>query len=266
MEHISLKLVTWNILSESCIDFVNPAQYYSGIPIEDLKIKKRFPKIVKKIKEHDGDIVMLQEITPSVRLKLIDALPKYKVLGFAKHSNGDRRVDWYGNTTLLKECIFNNVSHKTLYLNSSGTAYSITLCKHKLTGKELLIMNVHYDAYDPKLRISETVSSIAFLKKFYKKRIIIIGGDFNTDEAKLHKKYNGYVSVIKPENAQSTYLCEAPMIDYIYVKGIKPANKDISINNERIDNTTGSKKTCMRDTLQTYGSDHHPVVGELHIL
>ncbi len=258
-----LNVMTFNILADICIDFANPSEYYHGIKVEDLKIERRLPKIHEHLVEVAADIIMLQEITPDVRDFLIKNMPDYTVEAFSRHidetlpaAQTKGRANAYGNTTILKKGLFTNIKHSTKYLNNSGTAFDITECIHKETKKPILIINLHLDSESGILRSSESESALNFLKPYYKTHCIIVAGDFNTDDATLHKKYNKFESAVKQHT--STYLCEKPMIDYIYFYGFK-------VLKGKVDNSPCGKTSCMQKTLLLHGSDHYSVLAEVLI-
>lgn len=259
MTHM-LKILSWNILAENCIDFINPAEYYPDIPVASLKMSFRYPIIVQRIKEYNADIVMLQEMTPDIREKLIkDFKHVYDISPFARHKTGEKKPEWYGNLTMIRRAMFHEIKFKTAYIAESGTAFLISTMKYIMRDKgnavqRLMSVNVHFDAYKERKRIAEASSLLKWLNKLESDWKIVISGDFNSDNVMLHKLFNSYKSVIKRGNAQSTYLCEDPMIDYIYIKGLRVI---IGL----IDNISAKKKRCMRHTIETYGSDHHPVIG-----
>lgn len=255
-----LKILSWNILAENCIDFINPAEYYPDIPVNFLKMSFRYPIIVQRIKEYNADIVMLQEMTPDIRIKLINDFKHiYTISPFARHKTGEKKPEWYGNLTMIRHDMFHDIKFKVAYLAESGTASLISTMKYILRDKgnveqRVMSVNIHFDAYKETKRIAEAKSLLNWLNKLDADWKVIISGDFNSDATQLHKLFAGYKSVIKRTEAKSTYLCEDPMIDYIYVKHMKVV---IGI----IDNISAKKKRCMRHTLKTYGSDHHPVIG-----
>lgn len=262
----NIKIMTFNILAENCIDFVNPAEYYPHINPDELRMSHRLPKIVNKIKTHFADIVMLQEITYDVRAKLAKLLPEYKLMPFAVTNLQDPRDIHYGQMTLLKKCAFSNIKHDIKFLNKSNTAYSITTCK-LCPNRKFIIINVHLDAYDGKIRRTESAAILKWLQPYMRDHIIVIGGDFNTDDEILHKKYTKFQPAVQKKDASSTYLCEKPMIDYIYVKGLSVKNGFIDDESYCKNGTCGIEKKpkCMKDTIKYTGSDHMPVIAETTI-
>lgn len=266
-----ISVMTFNILAENCVDFINPSEYYPHINPKDLKMKNRLPGIVKKIREHNCDIVLLQELTYDVRDKLVKMLPEYLCTKLAINNLHEPKHLHWANMTLLKKGAFAGIKHIVQFLHTSHTAYSTLVCKHVASGQKCIIMNVHYDAEFPNVRRYENGALLKFLSNYMKGWVIVVGGDFNTDDPTLHARYNNkMISAIPKKNASSTYLCEAPMIDYIYTKGIK-IDRSFIDNDAFCNGKSGCKvkeKTaqCMKRTISSVSSDHYPVVMYGHII
>ena len=141
------------------------------------------------------------------------------------------------NITLLKRNKFGAIHYDTLYVNNN--AVSITY-NHDTT-----IYNIHLNDVAHAIRMKELKHIIS---TFDKTRKIIIGGDFNSDNKKLHHLLKDFKMGI---HSKGTYLCEDHMIDYIYVYGFKKAMGDV---NNKI-----NSKNCFQSTIEKYGSDHYPV-------
>ena len=227
-----MKITSFNILADTFIDFDNPQKYYPNIDKKLLQMRNRFDKLIKYI---HGDIILLQEVTPWIRRRLyITFNEKYNILKLSEHKS---KTESSGNLTLIKKNIFNKINHKTIYLNNN--AFGVTT-----VDDDIDIYNIHLNDVSKKIRTKE----LKFIKSTFNKNKIIIGGDFNSDDSNLHNILNKFEFNIKKK---STYLCEKPMIDYIYSYGFDNSNG-------YIDNTiTG--KNCYTDTLKKYGSDHHPI-------
>ncbi len=221
----------------------------------------RYPIIVQRIKEYNADVVMLQEMTPDIREKLIrDFKHVYVISPFARHKTGEKKPEWYGNLTMARRDIFHNVKFRVAYLAASGTASLITTMNYTVRNKKdpeqyLMTVNIHLDAYKESKRVAEAKSLLGWLHKQEPHWKVVISGDFNSDANVLHKLFGAHhKSVIKRVDSRSTYLCEDPMIDYIYLRNLKTL---IGV----IDNISAKKKKCMKHTIETYGSDHHPVIA-----
>ena len=227
-------IMSFNILADVFIDFKNPEEYYPTIKKEMLKMKHRFNTLIKYI---HGDIIMLQEVTPYIRNKIISIFgDKYIVLPLSVHISSTETT---GNLTLLKRNKFGAIQYDTLYINN--TAVSVTSVYYDDT----TIYNIHLNDVAHAIRMKELKHIIS---TFDKTRKIIIGGDFNSDNKKLHHLLKDFKMGI---HSKSTYLCEDHMIDYIYVYGFKKAMGDV---NNKI-----NSKNCYQTTIEKYGSDHYPV-------
>jgi endonuclease/exonuclease/phosphatase family metal-dependent hydrolase len=262
----NIKVLSFNILAENCVDFINPAEYYPHINPKELRIAYRLPRIVKKLKEHSADVVLLQEATYEVRDKLVKLLPEYKFMPYTVNNLQDPKAEHWGQLTLLKKCVFSNIKHDIKYLNKTPTAFSITTCKLCPRDK-VIIVNMHLDAYDGKVRRAESTALLKWLTPHMKDHLVIIGGDFNTDDSVLHKKYSKFTPAIEKKNASSTYLCEKPMIDYIYVKGLQVEKGFIDDPAYCVNGKCGKEKTpqCMKGIIKSLGSDHNPIILEANI-
>jgi len=230
-----MNITSFNILADVFIDFNNPEIYYPTIDKKMLKMKNRFNTLIKYIK---GDIIMLQEVTPYIRSKLISLFKtKYIVLPLSTHISNTETT---GNLTLIKKNKFKTINYNTLYINDNAISITST--------DDTDIYNIHLNDISNEVRIKELKYIIS---TFNKTRKIIIGGDFNSDNKKLHNLLKDFKMNIQPK---STYLCELPMIDYIYVYGFR---KTIGFIHNTI-NTINSQN-CYQNTIALYGSDHHPV-------
>ena len=225
-------ITTFNILADVFIDFKNPEEYYPMINKEMLKMKNRFNTLIKYI---HGDIIMLQEVTPYIRNKLISIFgDKYIVLPLSVHISDTETT---GNLTLLKKKKFKTIHYDTIYINNNAVSI--------VNADDIDIYNIHLNDVSKVIRTKELKYIIS---TFDKTRKIIIGGDFNSDNEKLHNLLKGFTISVE---SKGTYLCEAPMIDCIYVYGF---TKAIGY----ADNTINTKN-CYQNTIDKYGSDHHPV-------
>jgi len=225
-------ITSFNILADVFIDFKKPEVYYPTIDKLMLKMKYRFNTLIKYIR---GDIIMLQEVTPYIRRKLMAIVGEhYVVLPLSVHKSNTETT---GNLTLIKKNKFKTIYHSTLYIKKNSVSV--------VNADDVDIYNIHLNDVSNVIRTKELKSIIS---TFNKNRKIIIGGDFNSDNVNLHSLLSDFKMNIK---AKSTYLCESPMIDYIYVYGFKKATG-------YIDNTINNKN-CYSNTIQKYGSDHHPV-------
>jgi endonuclease/exonuclease/phosphatase family metal-dependent hydrolase len=227
-------ITSFNILADVFIDFKKPEVYYPMIDKPTLKMKYRFDTLIQYIR---GDIIMLQEVTPYIRRKLMAIFGEhYVVLPLSVHISNTETT---GNLTLIKKNKFKTIYHSTLYINKNAVSV--------VNADNIDIYNIHLNDVSNVIRTKELKFIISTFNKNNNKKIII-GGDFNSDNEKLHSLLNDFKMNIE---AKSTYLCESPMIDYIYVYGFKKATG-------YIDNTINNKN-CYSNTIKKYGSDHHPV-------
>ena len=229
-------ITSFNILADVFVkpdkDFLN--KWYPTLDYKDLKMKNRFHTLIKYIK---GDIILLQEVTPYIRRKLITIFgDDYIILPLSTHKT-DKNIT--GNLTIIRKKILPKITHKTFYVNDIAIGLS--------QSDNIDIYNIHlHDTSNTKRKnqLQKIISTFDINKK------IIIGGDFNSNDKELHgmlKKLNFKMNVVK----KGTYLCEQPMIDYIYCYGFSEMVG-------YIDNTV-SNINCYINTIKKYGSDHHPI-------
>jgi endonuclease/exonuclease/phosphatase (EEP) superfamily protein YafD len=231
-------VTTFNILADAFIEsdknFLN--KWYPTINKHDLKMENRFNTLIKYI---NGDIILLQEVTPLIRNKIYDMFNlKYIILPLSIHKS---KTEITGNLTLIKKNIFTNIVHNTIYINDK--AVSITSVDN------IDIYNIHLDDTFRKNRLKE----LKLIKSTFNiNKKIIIGGDFNGNEKLLHLLLKDFKLNIEKKG---TYLCESPMIDYIYAYGFKNVKGFV-------DNII-NKNTCYYNTIKKYGSDHYPVYSKI---
>jgi len=241
---MTISIRSFNILADV---FVEPNKqfldkWYPTIDYQNLKIKNRFDDLIKYIK---GDIILLQEVTPYIHSKFRKLLgDKYIVLPLSRHKNFEHIT---GNLTIIKKNLFKNITHKTIYLGdgipSNRPRSSVGLTETD----DVIIYNIHLDDSSNTIRKRELRQIIS---TFDNSKKIIIGGDFNSDSPQLHKVLTNLNFNMSISNKKGTYLCEKPMIDYIYTYGF-------SNSKGYIDNS--SKKDCYKKTIEKYGSNHLPV-------
>lgn len=233
-------ITSFNILADTFVEnnktFLD--RWYPTLNYDELMMKTRFNTLIKYIK---GDVVMLQEVTPYVRRKLYNIFKlNYIIMPLSCHKTNNNIT---GNLTMLnKNNIFKSPTQRTIYIGNNGIGVTET--------EFIDIYNIHLDC-DSSVKRKKELTKI--ISTFNKNKKIIIGGDFNSDENELH-------NLLKQENFEmncpvikGTYLCETPMIDYIYVYGF--SNPITTIHNT-ISNTNTK---CYKNTIKKYGSDHHPI-------
>ena len=243
-------VTSFNILADVFIEqdkkFLE--RWYPSIDKKDLKMSRRFDTLIKYIY---GDIILLQEVTPWIRRRIYNILhSKYNVLPLSIH-----KTETTGNLTLIKKHIFKTIKHSTFYTNNKAVSITYVIMPdgpngsaHHRDADNICIYNVHLDDKSKRSRYKELKNIIS---TFDTHRKIIIGGDFNGNEQSLHSLLNNFKLNIKKKG---TYLCETPMIDYIYAHGFKSVKGFI-------DNDV--QKNCYINTIKKYGSDHHPIYSAL---
>ena len=114
------------------------------------------------------------------------------------------------------------------------------------------VYNVHLDDESAATRRRQLKQIVATFDTDQK---IVVGGDFNTDDPVLQTMLKTMKFEMNVSEIKGTYLCEKPMIDWIYVYGF--SGSAVSVNN------TISGADCYRKTIKKYGSDHHPVIARV---
>ena len=232
-------ITSFNILADTFIEnnksFLD--RWYPTLEYDELMMKNRFNTLIKYIK---GDVIMLQEVTPHIRKKIYDIFKlKYKIMPLFCHKSDKEKT---GNLTMLKNDLFKNPKQKTMYVGKN----CIGITETDTTD----IYNIHLDCDSSVKRNNELTKIIS---TFDKNKKIIIGGDFNSDENELHNLLKQEDFKINCPVIKGTYLCETPMIDYIYVYGF--LNPITTIHNT----ITNTNSNCYKNTIKKYGSDHHPI-------
>jgi len=235
---ISVMYITsFNILADVYVEtkkeFMD--KWYPTLEYKDLLMRNRFSTLIKYIK---GDIILLQEVTPYIRKKLSTVFGSdYNILPLSKHKTDNHNT---GNLTMIRKNKFKNIIHTTFYVYDF--AFGLT------KADDISIYNMH-------LHDSSKVKRKNQLKKiidtFDINNKIIIGGDFNSNDKELHSMIKNLNFKMNVTDKKGTYLCEKPMIDYIYCYGFSEING-------YIDNSI-SNKNCYTSTIKKYGSDHHPI-------
>ena len=232
-------ITSFNILADTFVEnkksFLD--RWYPTLEYDELMMKNRFNTLIKYIK---GDVIMLQEVTPNVRKKIYDMFKlKYIIMPLFCHKSDKEKT---GNLTMLKKDLFKNPKQKTIYIGKNCIGITDTDTTD--------IYNIHLDC-DSSIKRKKELTKI--ISTFNKNKQIIIGGDFNSDEKELHQLLKQEDFQINCPVIKGTYLCEKPMIDYIYVYGF--LNPIITIHNT----ITNAKSNSYKNTIKKYGSDHHPI-------
>jgi endonuclease/exonuclease/phosphatase family metal-dependent hydrolase len=246
-----MKILSFNVLSQQLIgefdEYINVSHKY-------LQKKYRYAKNIQLLKKYDADIILLQEVDPGLRKLIKQKCKIYKVLPIVRYYQDDSKY-YLGEMVMLKKDKFKNIKQQLYVFERYNVGCPIVKCK--MNNIEITIINVHLSDLTERIRMGETSELLKYVKKL-DSELVIIGGDFNTDTNKLHTRYvkNGFRSVVSKKNKKSTYYCESPMIDYIYVKGYDAING-------YIDNTVYDNIKCRNNTFKKYGSDHYPVIATI---
>lgn len=240
-----MRLLSFNILSEGFIDYENLEDDYSGISPKKLKLKTRLPKIIKTLIKSKADIMFLQEVDPRMHKVLKKNMTEYRVLPLAHNKSEDSKQQKYGNTTLLRKGVFKGVKQENLY-PFTGNVFNVTHCSFK--DKKLMLVNLHLDADKSN---SKRKKEAKFLVKYLEKhtdKIIVLSGDFNTDDYSVHKYFKGFMPSVRKHTG--TYLDDAPMIDWIYVYNAVVCEGKVV-------------KDDHKDGPLKFGSDHYGIICEM---
>jgi len=232
-------LVSWNILSENCMEFKYSflQKYYPSVNKESLKWIERKYKILNLLKSENVDIICLQEtdIRSYRFLKYHFQKIGYQISKLYIQNPNDLKNKQYGNVVLSKLPILN---------------------EQYIAGKEQLIefenfqvINLHLnDQYD-RIRNKEIKNILdgADLKKN-----TIICGDFNnhrsSKQAEMLKKYQFKTT----GKNNSTYMCDLNSIDFIYF-----TKQNFKIYKYEI--LFSEPKCKTQNLLDEIGSDHRPI-------
>ena len=247
-----MRVVTWNILADQYIDFDELQRDYPTISAKSLSLDVRLPKILHWIQKSKADIILLQEVTPETRKALVHTFDKnYWVGPISTHRSPEPNGTSSGTLTLVSRRIYTEEpEYETRFFAGSQSATGITYLPN------LAIVNVHFDWQIAERRKREARGVLRFARTI--RDPIIIGGDFNTDDDSLHRKFHSFVSGVRKQG--STFLCENPMIDHIYVRKAKITSKG-SILNDPVNN----RSNCFQKTLSKYGSDHYMVATTIDL-
>lgn len=253
-----IKVISFNVLADEFINFPDPSDYYAGVDPADLKSAARLPKIFRKIKELSPDVAMLQEMTKKISKEFIAAFKEYQFFPIAWHQTEEAKQYPYGNQIMVRRSILTSARASTAYLHHFGGAVGL-LDVRLIDGQDIMFINIHFDSEKHKNRLGESTAVAQLVEKYFTTHAIILGGDFNTDHAAIHKKFEPLISAV--QKPTGTYLCESPMIDYLYVGG-----RGATVIDGFVDKRVCSKKKlCRQQTIVRYGSDHYPVVAYISV-
>ena len=257
-----MRVLSFNVLSDEYIEFDNATflnRWYPNIAPESLRLKNRIVTLIETIKYMDADVVCLQEAVIKLRLVFVKFFPDYYISPLARHQFGEKKS---GNLIMLRKSAFDASSVVEQMSDLGKGYYQITVLAKPIKGGKILskpiaITSVHFS--DTAAKYKQAVN-MAELLSVYKGKVII-AGDFNTNHEKLHRNFTsgGFKSGIHANTKhRGTYLCEKPMIDYIYVKGFKKI-----ISNVYNEPTKCTAATCYISTIKKYGTDHYPIYATI---
>ncbi len=249
-----LKVLSFNILAEQFIDYKDLSVDYPGISPEILNETNRLPKMFAFLKSANADIMLLQEVNFRV-LKLIKAemSKDYLIYPLAIHRSEfepTAKGEAYGNLILIRNGIASVGTQTVHRVKKTGTAFAFV--EVNISGNKTLIVNIHLDS-DPgeTKRRAEIIVLMKLLEPYLSEHSIVISGDFNTSNVVTHKKFAKFKPAIQEH--RGTYLNDAPMIDWIYVKNV------ILYSGKVLKPVRATSAT----PLKKYGSDHYPVFADI---
>lgn len=239
-----MKVLSWNILANEYIQ----KKYYPTVKEELFNREERFNLIIDNLEEINADIVLLQEVMKEEHNKIKNILKnKYYIsplipiqwIGYAEGESG--------NITLIKKNKFNKIKYKTI------DSFNYIKCVRK--NMNIYIINVHLDDASQERREKQILKILNNIKN---KDKVVIGGDCNEQ----YKKSSGIYKILEDNDFKIsikdfTYFIEKQMkIDNIFYRGFKLKDSNVlNICGKR----TIKNINCQ---LETYGSDHFPVLAK----
>jgi endonuclease/exonuclease/phosphatase family metal-dependent hydrolase len=247
-----MKVLTWNILADQYIDYNDLQRDYPTIDATSLRSSKRVPIILSHLVQQDADIMFLQEVTPETAQRIQQHWNNTHqgTLTLHRYKNADS-----GNLTLFRTSLFQDLETESKFFGGSHNVTNISVCHSVDSGTPLVTANVHFDWENAARRKREANGLVRFLTKQFPNSRIIVAGDFNTDQDAVHRKFRSKAFVGALHKATSTFLCEKPMIDFIYGKNIHLTHG--KVHNHPIRNP----QTCFQNTIREFGSDHYMVTA-----
>lgn len=237
-----MRILSWNILAS---EWIKKSYYKDADHAILFNRNNRFAKIVELIITIGADIIMLQEVMPRERMKLIAIFEKDYII------SGITRIVWQyqknsksGNMTMIKRALFSN--HDVNHYPKEYGLY--TQCIHNNIHYD--IFNIHFDDISRKKRYTQ-LSDVCNTCRT-NKCINIIAGDFNHAYRNGSKFYN--IDGFNVHNKCVTYYNERNMvIDNILTRGAKPQHKTKCY----------TSPLTINEGISNYGSDHLPVITDI---
>ncbi len=256
-----MKIVSFNILSDDYVDFHDKAflsRYYNRMSSDVLRLENRLPRLLAKLRDLDGDVVLLQEVMTQARKALIEHFPRYYVGPIAYHEFALDQINQNrtGNLVMIRKSICRKPPAFSSF--SIGFGYSVASARVQLDNGWATFHSVHL--IDTPEKFQQAYDLLKHIAP--KSDLVVVGGDFNSKSKRLHAPFKAmFYDAIQLDQAAyhfGTYLCEKPMIDYIY--STRPFSAAVIDNSPVMDST---RQSCFRRTLDEFGSDHYPVIAEI---
>jgi len=279
-----MRIVSFNILSDDFVEFQDSKfikRWYNGIDPERLRLHNRLPKLLQKMESFHSDVFLLQEVMPGARQAIYEHFGDTFYVGPVTRHNMPSvpKAEHSGNMVMVRKSLchkrpqfyigtmgvhapskdeYTYASALVVWRHSKSAQRSRSLQRSRSSQSSYLppsfLVSLHFSDVQTE-RAQQARKFLRDLDQFGPGVDMIIGGDFNTHSQSLHKRFQRrfYSSIKVPTG---TYLCENPMIDYIYTSApIKAAR----IDNQPLEHPG----TCYDRTIRDYGSDHYPVVADI---
>lgn len=261
-----MRLVSFNILSDDYVDFQDQKflrRYYNNMPPERLQWSHRKARVIAKMRELKADIFLLQEVMVEARTSFQRHFSDYYIGPLAQHEFQLDGINFNrtGNLILVRKSLCRQPP--TFWSVPIGLGYCVAVAQltwRKPHGpcRQAAIFSVHL--IDTPQKVQQVGRLLALVDQF-PACDEIVGGDFNTKARRIHARlehrFYSSVRVDQADRHYGTYLCERPMIDYIYTS--------LPAYHSHIDNgpVNSDRQTCFVRTLDEVGSDHYPVIAEV---
>lgn len=254
-----MRIVSFNILSDDYIDFDDRKfvrRWYNDIDPELLRLSNRLPTLLTKLEKLKADVFLLQEVMHEARDAIMERFGSdFSVGPICLHSLDRSNTNHCrtGNMIMVRY----QPNYKRVHFGRGALQYGYAYATAKITWRHtqstLTLFSIHFS--DVWKERSEQSNAFITLLDREVKGDLVIGGDFNTHSRVTHAPFQRrfHTSIQFPKG---TYLCERPMIDYIY-STIQPKFADV--DNEPLEHVG----TCYDRTIRDYGSDHYPVIAEI---
>lgn len=255
----NIKVMTYNIRCGYCEDSSSVNNW-----------SKRKYLVAYLIKNHNPDLIGLQEAEMFQVKELIEMLDEYDWYGVSREDGKDK-----GETTaiLYRTKRFSLEDKQTLWLSETPELVSkgwdaalnrtVTIIKFKdeISGEEFYYANTHFDHIGEQARTESSRLLVSETGKYTSDYPVILSGDFN-----YISNSEGYKIIITKLSDAKTISKAESVGGNITFNGF---GKDIQTNN-RIDFIFVNDKTeVLNHTIDTttfnglYPSDHYPVITEI---